>query len=235
MTHSDAREEIIRTLRKSLRREALPPETLADLQNRLLHPERGVIPRQAQGTHAALVERFTEKAVAAQASVAHLSSLEQVPRTVALFAREHSFPARALLPHQSRLHAMEWAQAEVETATGSPARNCPLGVTACFAAIAESGTVMVHSGPGHPHALHIVPETLLVVVTENQIVGAYEDALDLARARLRHNAWPRIISWITGPSRTADIAGVILFGAHGSRRIHILLIDSDDPCSGEST
>lgn len=211
-----------------MHREDLPQNQISILQNRLNQPERHIIPKQAQGSHGALVALFVSKAEAAQASVTRLQSMKDIPSEVAQIAAGYNYPALAHLPQQCALNELDWPRAQVRTTSGTPTQDCPLGVTDCFAGIAESGTIMVHSGQGRPHALNLVPDTLIVVVTTAQIIGAYEDAFDLARQRFQPHTWPRIVSWITGPSRTADIAGIILFGAHGSRRAHILLVDSDD-------
>jgi L-lactate dehydrogenase complex protein LldG len=54
------------------------------------------------------------------------------------------------------------------------------------------------------------------------VVAAYEDGWD----RLREGGgMPRAINFITGPSRTGDIEQRIELGAHGPRRLHIILVD----------
>jgi L-lactate dehydrogenase complex protein LldG len=47
------------------------------------------------------------------------------------------------------------------------------------------------------------------------------------RGRLGAGIMPRVVNWVTGPSRTADIEQTLLLGAHGPRRLHILLVDGD--------
>ena len=58
-------------------------------------------------------------------------------------------------------------------------------------------------------------------------VGAYEEAWDLLRAS---GAMPRHVMLVTSPARSADIEQTLELGAHGSRRLHILLIE-DDPAA----
>ncbi|MFN4087912.1 MAG: LUD domain-containing protein, partial [Alphaproteobacteria bacterium] len=57
-----------------------------------------------------------------------------------------------------------------------------------------------------------------------QVVGSLEDAWDRLRGRSGH-AMPRTVNFITGPSRSADIGQQLQMGAHGPRRLHILLVD----------
>ena len=96
-------------------------------------------------------------------------------------------------------------------------------VTGAFAAIAETGTLMVLSGPDHPATLNALPDTHIVVLRRGQVVGGYDDAW--ARLRDSGRGMPRAVTLITGPSRTADIEQTIQLGAHGPRRLHIVLVD----------
>ena len=82
---------------------------------------------------------------------------------------------------------------------------------------------MLLSGPDHPTTLNFLPDTHIVVLRASQVVGPYEDAW--ARLRAAATAMPRTVNFVTGPSRTADIEQTIQLGAHGPRRLHIVLID----------
>jgi L-lactate dehydrogenase complex protein LldG len=112
-----------------------------------------------------------------------------------------------------------------------------VSLTPCLAAIAETGTLMLVSGEGTPTTLNFLPDTHIVVVRTGQVVAGYEDGWDLLRARADSGdgpaALPRTVNFITGPSRTGDIEQRIQLGAHGPRRLHIILID--EPQSAEPT
>ena len=83
---------------------------------------------------------------------------------------------------------------------------------------------MMKAGPEHPTTLNFLPDTHVVVLLASQIVGSYEDAWD----RLRDvDSMPRTVNFITGPSRTGDIEQTIFLGAHGPRRMHIVLVEDD--------
>ncbi|MCU0890024.1 MAG: lactate utilization protein, partial [Rubritepida sp.] len=62
-----------------------------------------------------------------------------------------------------------------------------------------------------------------------RIVGAYEEAWDMLRAErgTERPLMPRNVMFVTGPSRSADIEQTLELGAHGPRRLHILLVDDD--------
>ncbi|HEY3460897.1 MAG TPA: LUD domain-containing protein, partial [Casimicrobiaceae bacterium] len=72
----------------------------------------------------------------------------------------------------------------------------------------------------------LLPETHVAVVRGDQIVVGMEDAF----ARLRSDrcgVLPRAVNLVSGPSRTGDIEQTIVLGAHGPRRVHIVVIDSN--------
>ena len=60
------------------------------------------------------------------------------------------------------------------------------------------------------------------MVNTRQVVATYEDGWDRLRSAA---AMPRAVNFITGPSRTGDIEQRIELGAHGPRRLHIILVD----------
>jgi len=87
---------------------------------------------------------------------------------------------------------------------------------------------MLTSGAERPTTLNFLPETHIVVLQARDIAGCYEDAWDRLRASQAGEALPRTVNLITGPSRTADIEQTIQLGAHGPRRLCIVLVDDAD-------
>jgi L-lactate dehydrogenase complex protein LldG len=81
---------------------------------------------------------------------------------------------------------------------------------------------MLLSGPQTPTTLNFLPDTHIVVVRADQVVATYEDGWDRLRV---DRPLPRVVNFITGPSRTGDIEQRIVLGAHGPRRLHIVVIE----------
>ena len=100
-----------------------------------------------------------------------------------------------------------------------------VGISGVFAAIAETGTLMMLSGPQSPASTHLLPETHIAVVAASQIVAHYEDAF--ARMREQRGAPPRAMNLVSGPSRTGDIEQTIVLGAHGPYRVHLVLVEGE--------
>jgi L-lactate dehydrogenase complex protein LldG len=119
------------------------------------------------------------------------------------------------------LAAIDWP-AGFEVEHRAARREDETSVTPCFAAVAESGGIVTLSGPDTPSTLNFVPDNHIVIVHAAQVVRDFEDVWTQWRASGR--PMPRTVNIISGPSRTADIEMTIQLGAHGPRRLHILLV-----------
>ena len=84
---------------------------------------------------------------------------------------------------------------------------------------------MPTSGAENPTTLNFLPDTSIVVVKAADISGDYEAVWAKIRAKFGKGAMPRTVNYITGPSRSGDIEQKILLGAHGPRRLHIVVVD----------
>ena len=78
-------------------------------------------------------------------------------------------------------------------------------------------------GPDNPVTLGFVPDTHIVVLRADTIVGSYEEACAMVLAETG-GVMPRTLNLVTGASRTGDIGGKIVMGAHGPRRLAIFLL-----------
>lgn len=97
------------------------------------------------------------------------------------------------------------------------------GITGVEAAIAESGTLVCTSGPGRARGLSLVPPIHVALVRAGQIVP---DLIDFWKSLPADpGTLPSSLVLITGPSKTADIEGVLITGVHGPREVHVVLID----------
>lgn len=98
------------------------------------------------------------------------------------------------------------------------------GVTACEFLVARTGSVVVSSRQKTGRQLHIYPDTHIVIAKLSQLVPDVKDALQGIKERYPEKI-PSFISFITGPSRTADIEKTLVIGAHGPKEIYVFLVD----------
>ncbi len=230
-----SRERIFATLRGGLKEQAADSSRAAAVAERIARHPRNLVPQRAQIPHAEQVALFTAKAEALTVTVDSVPSTEDVPGKIADYLAQHNLPSRLKVAPDPLLQSLPWGSRPLLDIDYGPGRSEDLvSVTPAFAGIAETGTLMLHSSPTTPTTLHFVPDHHLVVMRESQITGTLEEAFQRQRDKLGDvSRWPRTVNFVTGPSRTADIEGVPVLGAHGPRRLHIVLIaDSSESNSG---
>jgi L-lactate dehydrogenase complex protein LldG len=97
-------------------------------------------------------------------------------------------------------------------------------VSHAFAGVAETGTLVLTSGRDNPTTLNFLPDNHIVVVEAKDVVGDYETVWQRLRERFGTGNLPRTVNMITGPSRSADIEQTLILGAHGPRRLHVIIV-----------
>ena len=167
-----------------------------------------------------LVARFREKSALLSSTVEEVATQQEVPQAVARYLASHALPHRAVC--WPGLAGLPWHQAGIATEARAAGGNDLVGITGCFCAVAETGTLMLCSGPDTPAATSLLPETHIAIVPAARIVAGMEEAWNLARAEL--GELPRAVNFISGPSRTGDIEQTIVLGAHGPYRVHIVIV-----------
>ena len=189
-----------------------------------------------------LVARFMSRATDMASTVEQLPNRSYIPKAVARYVNTLQLPAE-LASHKStagvcwpELGDLDWAAAGLSIDVQPTIGHDRLGITGCYCAIAETGTLVMVSGRDTPTATALLPDTHVAVVDASRIVSGMEEAFALMRAehgrradatlpgRSSDAAWPRAINMISGPSRTGDIEQTIVLGAHGPYRLHILVI-----------
>ena len=217
------RESILGAIRQGLGRGALGTAEKDALEDRIAGHARGIRPSRIDS--ADLKQMFVDYAEKVDVTVDRVASLDDVPDKVADYLAQENLPAELRVAPDPALDTVPWDKRPTLTVSkGASNGTHEVGLTAAFAGIAETGTLMMKSGPAHPTTLNFLPDTHLVVLRASQIVGSYEDAWDRLRAG---EAMPRTVNFITGPSRTGDIEQTIFLGAHGPRRMHIVLVEDD--------
>jgi L-lactate dehydrogenase complex protein LldG len=220
----DSRARILTGIRRSLRRGALTADQREAAQTRLAEPPRGPVVARANLPPTERVELFCRWAEFNNATVARVAPAE-VPGEVSAYLARNNLPAQAVMAPSPLLAGYDWAnQRMLSLRRGRAEANDQVSITGAFAGIAETGTLVMASGPDHPVTLNLLPDTHIVVLREGDIVGGYEDVWARLRERYGKGHMPRTVNTITGPSRTGDIEQTIELGAHGPRRMHILVV-----------
>jgi L-lactate dehydrogenase complex protein LldG len=221
---SDGRGQILNSIRRSLKRGEIAGEARDAAAGRLSNPPRGPHVARAALPQAERIDLFCRWAETNNATVARVSAAE-VPGEIVAYLARNNLPARAVIAPSPDLDRFDWAgQRMLELRRGNAVATDAVAITPAFGAIAETGTLVMASGPEHPVTLNLLPDTHVVVLREGDIVGGYEEVWQKLRARYGKDRMPRTVNTITGPSRTGDIEQTIELGAHGPRRMHIVLV-----------
>jgi L-lactate dehydrogenase complex protein LldG len=227
---TSAKQQILASMRRSLRRAAPTPEVRAELEQRLAAPKANLIPQRAQIPHGEQLDLMEAMLRELKASVVRLADEGEVPQAIADYLKNENLPPKLRLAPRDELRRLPWDAAPLlEVEEGIAEADDATSLTGAFAGIAETGTLMMASGPEAPITLNFLPENHIVVLRASQVTGTYEEAWQRLRAELGPGVMPRAVNMITGPSRTGDIEQTILLGAHGPRRLHVLLVDDRPP------
>ncbi len=100
------------------------------------------------------------------------------------------------------------------------------GISDVHAALADSGSLVCNSGPEHGRGHSLVVPMHIAIVRRSDVVPDMLDYLATVRG-LGPAQLPSAQAIITGPSKTADIEGVLITGIHGPFKVFALLVEDE--------
>lgn len=223
---SSSRSAIFATLRRSLKASDSDVARRQAVKDRLNIVHKSIQPARGQGTQEQRKQTFIAQAHIVSATTHLLGALEDVGVAVAAYLRSHDLLLTLRCGDDPRLAGIDWAAAGLETSRGRSYGDDLTAVSYAECGVAETGTLALISGSHNPVSLNFLPDNHIVIVSTRQILATYEDAIAQLRIQKGEEAWPRTVNFITGPSRSADIEQKLLLGAHGPRRLHILIVEN---------
>ncbi len=214
-----ARENILSRIRSNQKRSGVTsPAELAQAASFIASHPQGPRPNSDWPD---LIAHFKEQAISLASTVDEAPSVTAVPAALARYLQDQDLPKQGVCwPGLSKL---DWQSAGLAMESRAAEETDTLGVTGCYCAIAETGTLLLLSSPSTPNKTSLLPDTHVAIVPISRIVVGMEEAWNLVRTEL--GQLPRAGSFISGPSRTADIEQTLVIGAHGPYRVHIILVD----------
>ena len=232
-----SKEAVLGAIRRGLRRGPLPDDQAMALRGRLEAHPRHLIPARSRLPRPEQIALFVRNVEKEFGTVARVAGPGDVPGAVADYLAAQNLPTEfAMAPHPE-LQAVPWSSRPLLRIRAGRAEATDLvSVQHGFAAVAETGTLMLPSAPERPTTLNLLADTAIVVLRASRLVGAFEEAWDLLRAEWRDPVtggfMPRNVMLVTGPSRSADIESTLELGAHGPRRLHVVLMEDDPAAKG---
>ncbi|MDH3578998.1 MAG: lactate utilization protein [Hyphomicrobiales bacterium] len=225
MSGPDPRGTVLGAIRGALDVGDTDERRRATVQKRLERHPANLIPQQGRPKASKRIAQFTEKLEGQGATVARVKQAKDIPDVVAAYLRENNLPAKFRTGADPLLARIPWAKAPSLTRLeGRGEGSDAVAMSRAVTAAAETGTLFLTSGADNPTTLNFLPDTHIAVIRADDILGSYEDAWNSLRDTFGERTLPRTVNLISGPSRTADIEQTIVMGAHGPRRLHVIVL-----------
>ena len=232
-----SKQAVLGAIRRGLGRGPVPDDQALALRARLEAHPRHLLPARSLLARPALVALFIGNVEREYGTTARVPGPEEVPAAVADYLAAQNLPSAFVMAPHPELQSIPWSgRALLRRREGRAEPTDLVSVQHGYAGVAETGTLMLPGGPDRPTTLNLLADTAIVVLRASRVVGPLEAAWTLLRAEHTDAAtggfMPRNVMLVTGPSRSADIESTLELGAHGPRRLHVVLID-DDPAALE--
>lgn len=103
--------------------------------------------------------------------------------------------------------------------------ECQAALTGCEVLVSRLGTIVMSSKQGGGRRSFIFPPVHIVVASSRQLVWDIKDAFQFMNKKY-DGGLPSMITYVTGPSRTADIEKTLVQGAHGPKEVYLFLVEN---------
>lgn len=225
MSGGKSRDLVLNAIRASLGVSADDAVRKETVRNRLNSHPANLVPLRARAEGDSRLDLFTRMLEGQSARVSRAKELSDVPELVAAYLRENNLPAEFRTGSDELLDEIPWNAAPSLTRhSGRGQGSDSVAISRAGAAAAETGTLFLASGAENPTTLNFLPDSHIVVIRAKDILGSYEDAWNALRNVYGERVMPRTVNLVSGPSRTADIEQIIVMGAHGPRRLHVIVL-----------
>lgn len=169
------------------------------------------------------VARFCSAAISKGVTIVEAATPQSLPAAVAEALTTARLAHSCIRLNDPAYASLPWSGAGITIARGAATPDDTVTLCRALAAVAETGTLMLASSAGNPTTLAFLSEAHVVILDRATIVGTFEDSSALLR-QAYGSAFPRAVNFISGASRTGDIGGRIVHGAHGPRHLFVVLV-----------
>ena len=217
---SDSRVEVLQRIRGALKRTGPAAWSVQQsLHDRIASHRISVRPIYGEE----VIARFLNKHVAVHGTYDWVDASNDVMDAVVAYLDRHSIAPKVVTGSGSMIDSLSWPN-EYTVERRPAVKLDKVTISEAFVGIAETGTLVLLSAPSAPASHNYLPDDQIVLLDIKRVVRYQEDVWTLLRDELAR--LPRTVSLITGPSKTGDVEQTIEYGAHGPRRLHIILIGS---------
>jgi L-lactate dehydrogenase complex protein LldG len=102
--------------------------------------------------------------------------------------------------------------------------SCDAAITTCEWLVARTGSIVLSAGQQSGRTVSVYAPIHICIAYTSQLVYDIKDGLQQAKEKYGANL-PSLITFATGPSRTADIEKTLVVGVHGPKEVYVFLVD----------
>jgi L-lactate dehydrogenase complex protein LldG len=219
-----SRARILGDIRTTLDADTSEATRRASVADRLAHPLAHPRPGRTRLAADELPQQFKDYQRTLGVDLIEVGTAAEIPAAISRYLLGLALPLRLRRGADPLLAGLPWEDVSSRVVDAGAAEDGDtVGLSRAVAGVAETGTLALASGSDNPVTLGFVPDTHMVVLRTETIVGSYEEACAMVLAETG-GVIPRTLNLVTGASRTGDIGGKIVMGAHGPRRLAIFLL-----------
>jgi L-lactate dehydrogenase complex protein LldG len=104
-------------------------------------------------------------------------------------------------------------------------KDCDVSITGCEVLVARTGSIVMSAAQQSGRTVSVYAPVHICIAYVNQLVYDIKDALQLIKDKYGDHL-PSLITFATGPSRTADIEKTLVVGVHGPKEVYLLLVEA---------
>ncbi len=211
MNHSPSKENILKKIRKALTHSTPLPFPESEGNNSIFQPI-------SQDPELEFAEQFTKLqgrfiyCINRQEMAFQLSSLVQKQRWEKVYCLEANLSSLLNPQVSGRLVKDDLA-------------NCDVSITGCECLVARTGSIVMSTAQAGGRTASVYAPVHICIAFTNQVVIDLKDALQLVKDKYGNN-FPSLITFATGPSRTADIEKTLVVGVHGPKEVYVFLVEA---------
>ena len=101
--------------------------------------------------------------------------------------------------------------------------TCDVSITGCEFLVARTGTIVMSAAQQSGRTVSVYAPVHICIAYTNQLVYDIKDALQMTKEKYAGNI-PSLITFASGPSRTADIEKTLVTGVHGPKEVYCFLV-----------
>ena len=212
-----ARENILARIRAANKVANVTDVMDSSVADRLASPPISPLPKLDWDPEGQFKRRCHESA----STLDEIGQIDELPLAVTRYLSKNTLPTKLVCVPE--LIDLPWSAEGIQIESRGAIGDDKVGLTGSYCAVAETGTLVLLSGQESHATTSLLPETHIAVIRRSRIVKTMEDAWQLIRGEVV--SLPRQVSFISGPSRTADIEMTLVYGAHGPFRVHVIILD----------